>query len=59
MDPVYKPTNQDELELFVEMQKFMYDVFIGTIKTSMGQHFVHAHEATGIPRLFGGTILLI
>jgi len=22
MDPVYKPTNQDELELFVEMQKF-------------------------------------
>jgi len=40
MDPVYKPTNQDELELFVEMQKFMYDVFIGTLKTSMGQHFV-------------------
>jgi len=47
MDPVYKPTNQDELELFVEKQKFMYDVFIGTLKTSMGQHFVHAHEATG------------
>jgi len=47
MDPVYKPTNQDELELFVEMQKFMYDVFIGTLKNSMGQHFVRAHEATG------------
>ena len=40
MDPVYKPTNQDE------MKKFMCDFFIRTLKTSMGQHFVHAHEAT-------------
>ena len=29
------------------MQKFMYNAFIGTLKTSMVQHFVHAHEATG------------
>jgi len=47
MDPVYKSTNQVELELFVKMQMFMYDVFIGMIKTSMGQHFVCTHEATG------------
>jgi len=46
MDPVYKPTIEDELGLFVKMQKFMYYVFIKTLKTSKGQNFVHAHEAT-------------
>ena len=47
MDPTYQPTNQDELDLFNEIQKFMYDVFITTLKTSMGRHFVRVHESTG------------
>jgi len=47
MDPTYQPTNQDELDLFNEMQKFMYDISITKLKTSMGQHFVHAHKSTG------------
>ena len=40
LDPLYVPKSQDEREVFVEMQKCMYDIFVSALCTTMGRHFV-------------------
>jgi hypothetical protein len=42
----YTPTSTDEILLFKEQNKFMYDVFNTILGTTMGQHFVTQHEST-------------
>mgnify|MGYP003326603853 CR=1 FL=1 len=44
LDPLYVPKSQDERDVFVEMQKFMYDVFVSALRTTMGERFVQCHE---------------
>ena len=59
VNPAYVPTTQDEYELFLEHQKFMYDVFVATLKTDMGQHLVRTYEQIVMHKLFGGIIFSI
>ena len=40
LDTGYMPKSQDERDVFAEMQKFMYDVFVSTLRTTMGKHIV-------------------
>ena len=40
LDTGYVPKSQDERDVFAEMQKFMYDVFVSTLRTTMGKHIV-------------------
>ena len=42
----YVPSTSDEMLLFEEQNKFMYDVFITIIQTHMGKHFLRQHENT-------------
>ena len=44
--PTYVPTTTDKTLLFEEQNKFMYDVFISIIQTSMGKHFVRKYESS-------------
>ena len=47
LDPLYVPKSQYEREVFVKMQKFMYNVFVSALRTTMGRHFVQRHDQTG------------
>ena len=40
LDPSYVPKSNDEIEVYIEMQKFMYDVFVSVLQTKIGLHFV-------------------
>lgn len=42
----YVPTTSDDIVLFEEQKKFMYDVWTTILKTPMGKHFVRQHEST-------------
>jgi len=46
LDPLFVPTQVDEVALFDEQQKFMYDVFINILRTDRGIHFVRTHSIT-------------
>ena len=46
ISPSYNPTTADETLLFIEQNKFMYDVFTTILKTSMGRHYTRQHEST-------------
>ena len=46
LDPVYIPNSVDDVALFDEQQKFMYDVFFTIMKTDRGNHFVRTYNAT-------------
>ena len=43
-DPNYHPSNQDDLAIFAEKQKFIYSVFEEKLQTDMGKYFVRQHE---------------
>ena len=40
----YVPATPDDTILFIEQQKFMYDVWVNTIRTPMGRHYVRKNE---------------
>jgi hypothetical protein len=40
----YIPGTPDEIILFSEQNKFMYDVYVSTLQTPMGKHFVRQYE---------------
>ncbi len=42
----YVPTAPDEILLFEEQKKFMYNVWATILKTPMGKHYVRLHENT-------------
>ena len=42
----YVPSTADESVLFIEQQKFMYDVWVTILHTPMGKHFVRENEGT-------------
>jgi hypothetical protein len=42
----YIPLSPDDISLFREYNKFMYDVFLTIMKTSMGKFFVRTHDLT-------------
>ena len=44
VNPSYIPSDQESKNLFKEQNKFMYDVFISILRTSMGKFFVRKHE---------------
>ena len=44
ISPAYIPITPDDIALFDEQNKFMYDVFNTVLKTPMGKHFVRNHE---------------
>jgi hypothetical protein len=44
--PSYKPSTPEEILVFNEQCKFMYDVWNTVLKTAMGKHFVRQHETT-------------
>ena len=46
ISPSYTPSTADETLLFIEQNKFMYDVFTTILKTSMGKHYTRKHEGT-------------
>jgi hypothetical protein len=46
ISPAYTPSTPDDIALFNEQNKFMFDVFNTTLKTPMGKHFVRNHEST-------------
>ena len=46
LEHTYKPTGQDELELFQEKQKFMYAVFEKTLLTDKGKALVRQYQST-------------
>ena len=46
INPSYVPSSQDDIVLFEEQQKFMYDVWATILKTPMGKHYVRLHEST-------------
>jgi hypothetical protein len=46
LDPTYSPNTTEDRELFKEKQKYMYAVFVNTLKTDQGK---------GCVRKFGGT----
>ena len=53
IDPAYVPTTPDEVVLFEEQKKFLYDVWATILKTPMGKHFVRLHENTrDVERLY-------
>jgi hypothetical protein len=42
----YIPLSPDDINLFQEQNKFMYDVFLTILRTSMGKHFVRTYDLT-------------
>jgi len=42
----FLPSIQDDVLLFQEQNKFMYDIFLTILETPMGIHFVHVHYVT-------------
>ena len=46
LDQNYAPTTPEEVELFDEMQKFMYAILDKNVLTDQGRAIVRAHEAT-------------
>jgi hypothetical protein len=44
ISPAYIPITPDDIVLFNEQNKFMYDVFNTVLKSPMGKHFVRNHE---------------
>ena len=46
LDQNYTPTTLEEVELFDEMQKFMYAILDKNVLTDQGRAIVRAHEAT-------------
>ena len=46
INPSYVPTSNDDIALFAEQQKFMYDIWASILRTPMGKHFVRLHEST-------------
>ena len=44
LDPTYIPSNDEEIELFIEKQKYMYLVAMTILKTDRGIVFVGQHE---------------
>ncbi len=46
IDPSYIPSTPDDVVLFEEQKKFMYDVWATILKTPMGKHYVRLHENT-------------
>jgi hypothetical protein len=46
ISPSYLPTTAEEILVFKEQCKFMYDVWNTILKTAMGKHCVRQHEAT-------------
>ena len=42
----FLPSIPDDVLLFQEQNKFMYDIFMTILQTPMGIHFVHAHYVT-------------
>ena len=46
IDVTYVPSTPDEIELFKEQNKLMYDVFVTILQTLMGMHFVREQETT-------------
>ena len=46
LDPSYIPTSQDERQLFLEQQKFMYAVFEKTLLTDKGKALVRTYQHT-------------
>ena len=45
LNTTYVPVTQEDVKLFQEMQKFMYDVFVSVLQTSMGR-FMCANTST-------------
>ena len=46
IDENYVPSTPDEIELFKEQNKFMYNVFVTILQTPMGMHYVREQETT-------------
>jgi hypothetical protein len=46
INPSFVPGTADEIALFEEQRRFMYDVWTTIFKTPMGKHFVRLHEGT-------------
>ena len=46
ISPAYIPLSPDDINLLREQNKFMYDVFLMILRTSMGNHFVWTHDLT-------------
>ena len=46
MDPTYKPSTRDDIELFHEHQKFVYSVLVYSLQTDKGKELVRDHLAT-------------
>ena len=44
INPSYAPTSLDEITLFREKNKFMYNVFLTILQTPTGIHYVRQHE---------------
>jgi hypothetical protein len=44
ISPAYIPITPNDIALFNEQNKFMYNVFNTVLKTPMGKHFVRTHE---------------
>ena len=42
----YNPVSAEDILLFQEQQKYMFDVLIFIVRTPMGKHFVRQHEHT-------------
>ena len=42
----YVPSTPDEIKLFKEQNKFMYNVFVTILQTPMGMHYVREQETT-------------
>jgi hypothetical protein len=40
----YVPATPDDTILFIEQQKFMYDVWVNVLRTPMGKHYVRKNE---------------
>ena len=45
MNPDYKPSNEEDIKLFIEKQKYMYLVTMKILKTDRGIVFVGQHKA--------------
>ena len=44
LNPGYKPTSQDDKELFDEKQKYVYSILERTVLTDVGKSIVRSHE---------------
>jgi len=46
LDPDYKPSTQDDKDLFMLQNDFMYSVFHNILKTDIGKDLLRKHEST-------------